>query len=137
MVETNIQEKLSSYKALLTLFIIQRGRPNRASLFCRKRVFNIKRKSCCNIPPLVQSGPGKNIEASLYIYYDTKNFKKITMMMMEFNFFGKFYYLVQISSSEGHYCILLLILSKTTVISISTTGVLLTTALNNQFEQQV
>ena len=59
------------------------------------------------------------------------------MMMMEFNFFGKFYYLVQISSSEGHYCILLLILSKTAVISISTTGVLLTTALHNQFEQQV
>ena len=73
MVETNIQEKLGSYKALLTLFIPKRAQPSRASLFCRKRVFNIKRKSCCNIPPLVQSGPGKNIEASLYIYYDTKN----------------------------------------------------------------
>ena len=78
MAESNIQEKLSSYKALLTLFILRQARPSRASLFCRKRVFNIKRKSCCNIPPLVQSGPEKNIEASLYIYYDTKIlFKKL------------------------------------------------------------
>ena len=86
MVETNIQEKLNSYKALPTLFMLKRGQPSRASLFCRKRVFNIKRKSCCNISPLAQSGPGKNIEASLYIYYDTKNFKKIIMMVMEFSF---------------------------------------------------
>jgi len=90
---------------LLTLFIPKRAQPSRASLFCRKRVFNIKRKSCCNIPPLVQSGPGKNIEASLYIYYDTKILLK-NYYDDDGKFFGKFYYLVQISSSEQQRCII-------------------------------